>query len=90
MSHFLDRLTYFSQPRVSFSDGHGVTTSEDQLVDAATESLSVGESYQGGRHRFDGSVTLARSGAFGYTVRVVPRHASLVSPAELGVVALPG
>ena len=49
----------------------------------------MGESYQGGRHRFDGTVTLARSGAFGYTVRVVPRHASLVSPAELGVVALP-
>jgi starch phosphorylase len=69
---------------------HGVTNSEDRLVDAATESLAVGESYQGGRHRFDGTVTLARSGAFGYTVRVVPRHASLVSPAELGVVALPG
>ena len=68
---------------------HGVTNSEDQLVDAATDSLPVGESYQGGRHRFDGTVTLARSGAFGYTVRVVPRHASLVSPAELGVVALP-
>ena len=25
MSHFLDRLTYFSQPRESFSDGHGQT-----------------------------------------------------------------
>ncbi|WP_220433110.1 hypothetical protein, partial [Raoultella terrigena] len=23
MSHFLDRLTYFSQPRESFAGGHG-------------------------------------------------------------------
>ncbi len=68
---------------------HGVTDSEDQLVDAATESLSAGESYQGGRHRFDGTVTLARSGGFGYTVRVVPKHELLASPAELGVIALP-
>ena len=26
MSHFLDRLTYFSNPTASFADGHGVTT----------------------------------------------------------------
>ena len=30
MSHFLDRLTYFSQPRESFSDGHGQVTNEDR------------------------------------------------------------
>ncbi|WP_332827755.1 nitrate reductase subunit alpha [Ramlibacter sp.] len=35
MSHFLDRLTYFSQPRESFSDGHGVTTSEDRSWERA-------------------------------------------------------
>jgi starch phosphorylase len=68
---------------------HGVIDSDDQLVGAATESLSVGESYQGGRHRFDGTVALTRSGAFGYTVRVVPKNDLLASPAELGVIALP-
>ncbi|QZY30232.1 alpha-glucan family phosphorylase [Nocardioides coralli] len=68
---------------------HGVTDSEDQLVSSQSEALTLAESYQGGRHRFDGSVTLARSGAFGYTVRVVPRHDLLASAAELGVVALP-
>ncbi|MGZ5404823.1 MAG: alpha-glucan family phosphorylase [Nocardioides sp.] len=68
---------------------HGVINSEDVLVASAVESLSMVESYQGGRHRFDGTVTLARSGAFGYTVRVVPRNDLLASPAELGVVALP-
>ena len=34
------------------------------------------------------SVVLDHSGAFGYTVRVVPRNDLLTSPAELGVVAL--
>ncbi len=35
MSHFLDRLTYFSQPRESFSGDHGVTTGEDRTWEAA-------------------------------------------------------
>ena len=30
MSHFLDRLSYFAQPRESFSGGHGMTTGEDR------------------------------------------------------------
>jgi glycogen phosphorylase len=67
---------------------HGVVTAEDTLVNTQVESLQAVESYEGGRHRFDGSVQLQRTGGFGYTVRVVPRSALLVSPAELGVVAL--
>ena len=35
---------------------------------------------------FEGEVPLATQGAFGYTVRVVPRHA-LATPSELGLVA---
>ncbi|MEQ1880406.1 MAG: molybdopterin-dependent oxidoreductase, partial [Burkholderiales bacterium] len=35
MSHFLDRLTYFSQPRESFSGGHGVVTGEDRTWEDA-------------------------------------------------------
>ena len=30
MSHFLDRLSYFTQERASFSDGHGSMTREDR------------------------------------------------------------
>jgi starch phosphorylase len=36
---------------------------------------------------FEGEVPLATPGAFGYTVRVVPRHPGLVAPSELGLVA---
>ncbi len=35
MSHFLDRLTYFSLPREPFADGHGVTTGEDRTWEEA-------------------------------------------------------
>lgn len=35
MSHFLDRLTHFSQPKESFSDGHGVATGEDRTWEDA-------------------------------------------------------
>jgi nitrate reductase alpha subunit len=35
MSHFLDRLSYFSQPKESFSEGHGVTTGEDRTWEDA-------------------------------------------------------
>ncbi len=35
MSHFLDRLTYFMQPREKFSDGHGVVTGEDRTWEDA-------------------------------------------------------
>ncbi|MCY7397145.1 MAG: alpha-glucan family phosphorylase [Nocardioides sp.] len=68
---------------------HGRPTGEDELVDTLSTPLGVSESYEGGRHRFDGDVELTRGGAFGYTVRVVPRNPALVSVAELGVVALP-
>ncbi len=35
MSHFLDRLTHFAQPRESFADNHGVTTGEDRTWEDA-------------------------------------------------------
>ncbi|WP_028637604.1 alpha-glucan family phosphorylase [Nocardioides sp. URHA0032] len=68
---------------------HGRSNGDDDLLDAAIESLHVAESYEGGRHRFDGEHVLDHSGSFGYTVRVIPRNDLLASPAELGVVALP-
>ncbi|MDF1606492.1 alpha-glucan family phosphorylase [Nocardioides sp. YIM 152315] len=68
---------------------HGRSTGDDELVSTTVESLHVAESYEGGRHRFDGDVVLDHSGSFGYTVRVVPRNDLLATPAELGIVALP-
>jgi starch phosphorylase len=68
---------------------HGLVTSEDTLRNSQVDSLHAVESYEGDRHRFDGSVQLDRSGGFGYTVRIIPSSEFLISPAELGVVAVP-
>jgi len=69
---------------------HGRVKDEDDLVDTDTTSLKLAESFEAGRHRFDGAVTLGNTGSFGYTVRIVPRNAHLASVSELGLVALPG
>jgi len=37
-------------------------------------------------HRFQAAIALERSGAIGYTVRVIPRNPMLASPAEMGLV----
>ncbi len=66
----------------------GRVVGDDTLVDQVSQSLTMSESYEAGRHRFDGHLELRRTGPFGYTVRVLPKHAYLASPAELGVVTL--
>ncbi|HET8970076.1 MAG TPA: alpha-glucan family phosphorylase [Candidatus Nanopelagicales bacterium] len=61
----------------------------DQIVGGDHEVMSAVESYDGNRVRFETTVALDRTGPFGYTVRVVPHHSGLLSPAELGLQALP-
>ncbi|HEX8496939.1 MAG TPA: alpha-glucan family phosphorylase, partial [Actinomycetales bacterium] len=65
---------------------HGRVSEADLLTDTGTVTLQHAETYEGGRHRFEGDLRLARTGAFGYTVRVLPRHAGLATTAELGLV----
>ena len=67
---------------------HGRVKGEDDILDPVGTALSLAESYEGGRHRFEGRVVLERAGAFGYTIRVLPKHPALASAAELGLVAL--
>ena len=67
---------------------HGRTShTSDDLTDASTMPLHHDEDLGQGRHRFTGQLELSTSGAFGYTVRILPRHTLLTSPAELGLVA---
>ena len=69
---------------------HGSLDGEDQLRDSVVDPLAAGRGpTRAAGYRFDGTVALDRSGAFGYTVRVVPHNDRLVSDAELGLVALP-
>lgn len=68
---------------------HGRARAGDALSDVAVEPLALESQELGQPAVFAGSVSFGRAGSFGYTVRVVPRNASLASPAELGLVAVP-
>jgi starch phosphorylase len=61
----------------------------DELRDPQVTSLTSAESYENGRYRYEGVVPLDRTGAFGYTVRILPWHALLATAAELGLAAGP-
>ncbi len=68
---------------------HGPVGSDDQLVRRRFTDLKPVEAYEGGRWRYEGELPLDRAGAFGYTVRVLPRNGYLATPAEMNLVAVP-
>jgi glycogen phosphorylase len=68
---------------------HGRVDADDKLNDVRMTDLQPVEQYDGDRFRFEGDIPLDQTGPFGYTVRIVPRHAGQVSAAEMGLVALP-
>ncbi|MFF0297179.1 alpha-glucan family phosphorylase [Kitasatospora sp. NPDC004614] len=69
----------------------GRVDESDRISEATTLALkpAVGGPDLDGRLRYEGHLELARTGPFGYTVRVLPAHARLASIAELGLVAVP-
>ena len=67
---------------------HGRVGEDDELVETSTTVLPVEQSFEEGRHHFSGDVTLRTTGAFGYTVRVLPHHAGQASDAETALVAV--
>jgi glycogen phosphorylase len=64
---------------------HGKIASNDVLTGVTVQDLDLAGSYDGGRYRFGGPIVLDRGGAFGCTVRVIPRNDLLTSVAGLGV-----
>jgi starch phosphorylase len=82
-------LGSLSPDDVEVEVAHGRIRGEDQLLTVSVDELVLTESYEDGRHRFEGQLVLDHPGPFGYTVRVLPRHPGLATPAELGLVALP-
>jgi len=60
----------------------------DELAEVHHMPLTLEAHELGQAATFTGTVPLARSGSFGYTVRVTPCHELLAHPAELGLVAV--
>jgi glycogen phosphorylase len=74
---------------VSVEVVYGRVGETDTLVDPSYLELTQVENIDGGKLRYAGEVPLDRPGAFGYSVRVVPKHELFASRAEMGLVALP-
>ena len=67
----------------------GRVDANEQLHDIAIQDMDVVQSADddaAGGYRYETQLPLTRSGPIGYTVRVLPRHELLASPAELGLV----
>ncbi|MEU6480468.1 glycosyltransferase family 1 protein [Streptomyces sp. NPDC047017] len=68
----------------------GRVDEEDRITDATTVALKPsGAPGPDGRWAYEGPLPLDRTGPYGYTVRILPTHRLLASPAELGLVTEP-
>jgi starch phosphorylase len=65
---------------------YGPADEHDEVSSPATLAMTVGDPVDGSI-RYETALPLTTAGGFGYTVRVLPRHALLADPAELGLVA---
>ncbi|MER5930008.1 alpha-glucan family phosphorylase [Streptomyces sp. NPDC002054] len=68
----------------------GRVDAHDVIADARTFPLkpASGPDLEG-RWLYEGPLALDRTGPFGYTVRILPTHPLLATPAELGLLAAP-
>jgi glycogen phosphorylase len=71
---------------VQVQAAYGRVDDADGLHQVTTVPMTH-EQTEGSRHWFTATVPLERTGAFGYTVRVLPYSVHMADPAELGVVA---
>lgn len=71
---------------VSVEVAYGQAEENDELANVTFVELEPKEELGSGRHLFTGSIVIDRSGSFGYTVRVLPKHEALASKAELGLI----
>ena len=67
---------------------HGAVGTNDELRGAGVVTMTLaGPAAPEGSHRYQGSFACEEAGRYGFTVRVVPSHPDLATPADLGCVA---
>ncbi|MEV8040836.1 alpha-glucan family phosphorylase [Arthrobacter sp. NPDC080082] len=71
---------------VAVEVAYGRAEDSDELTDVTVVELTTVEDLGKGRYLFSGTLVIDRSGSFGYTIRVLPKHAGLASKAELGLI----
>jgi starch phosphorylase len=82
----LVELGDLSPDEVDVQVAYGRVDDQDELSGAEVAPLKQNGRRQGDGWLFEGEVPLATAGAFGYTVRVVPRHDGIAETSELGLV----
>jgi starch phosphorylase len=65
---------------------HGPVGGGDEIQQPERLDLTPAGTDDAGRARWAGSIRCGRAGRYGFTVRVVPDHADLATPVELGLV----
>jgi starch phosphorylase len=78
-------LPHLTPTDVEVQAAYGRVDDADGLHEVTTVPMEH-EHTEGSRHWFTATVPLERTGAFGYTVRVLPHSEHLADPAELGLV----
>jgi starch phosphorylase len=66
---------------------HGGVGQNDELIDVEIIGMHAEGQVDDAHARFVGSFVCDEAGRYGFTVRVVPNHADLVTPVELGLVS---
>jgi starch phosphorylase len=79
-------LPGLSPEDVQVQAAYGRVDDADQMHEVTTVPMEH-ETTEGSRHWFTATLPLERTGAFGYTVRVLPHSAHVADPAELGLVS---
>jgi starch phosphorylase len=69
---------------------HGPVGAAGELAERTSVSMVPDGSPDGTHLTYEGTLHAAQAGRYGFTVRVVPRHADLVASSELGLAAEPG
>jgi starch phosphorylase len=67
----------------------GRVDDRDELRDAVVVTMQPVGAADGAGQRFEAIVRLSHAGLLGYTVRILPRHPLMASPAEFGLLHLP-
>ena len=68
---------------------HGPVGGGDEIQQPERHDLEPAGTDDAGRARWTGSIRCRRAGRYGFTVRVLPDHADLATPVELGLVTWP-
>jgi starch phosphorylase len=74
---------------VDVQAAYGHVEETEEIVDPTVVAMDLVERAEGGLLRYETKLPLRRTGPYGYTVRVLPRHTLLATGAELGLIALP-